>query len=178
MDQAKTLDAAERIAFNASSNGHYPDLAERAGTRVVGESIRLRTGEAPDFVDITERVERILADTGISQGFAVIFSKHTTAAVRVNENESCLKRDFAKVLERVAPCDAYYEHNDLTIRTENLVDNEDLNGHSHCIHMLMGASETVPVINGRLALGRWQRIFLIELDKARDREVIVQCLGV
>jgi secondary thiamine-phosphate synthase enzyme len=97
--------------------------------------------------------------------------------VRINENETCLKRDMARVLERIAPCDEYYEHNDLEIRTENLTDDEDLNGHAHCIHMLMGASESIPVIDGKLTLGRWQRIFLIELDKARNREVLVQVIG-
>jgi secondary thiamine-phosphate synthase enzyme len=132
---------------------------------------------APDFVDLTDRVNEILDRTRVRNGFVVIFSKHTTAAVRINENETCLKRDMARVLERIAPCDEYYEHNDLEIRTENLTDDEDLNGHAHCIHMLMGASESIPVIDGKLTLGRWQRIFLIELDKARNREVLVQVIG-
>lgn len=176
MEETRLLDRAVEVRPETNGNGHFP----QAATGVAGvfcESIALRTSTAPDFVDLTERVEAILERTRIRNGFVVVFSKHTTAAVRINENETCLKRDMTRVLERIAPCEEYYEHNDLEIRTENLTDDEDLNGHSHCIHMLMGASESIPVINGKLTLGRWQRIFLIELDKARDREVLVQVIG-
>lgn len=175
MEETRLLDRGVETRPETNGNGHFPQVGSAAG--VFSESIAVRTSAAPDFVDLTERVEAILERTHIRNGFVVVFSKHTTAAVRINENETCLKRDMARVLERIAPCEEYYEHNDLEIRTENLTDDEDLNGHSHCIHMLMGASESIPVVNGKLTLGRWQRIFLIELDKAREREVLVQVLG-
>jgi secondary thiamine-phosphate synthase enzyme len=175
MEETRLLDRPLEMRPETNGNGHFPQVAGSAG--IFCESISLRTASAPDFVDLTERVEDILERTRIRNGFVVVFSKHTTAAVRINENETCLKRDMARVLERIAPRQEYYEHNDLEIRTENLTDDEDLNGHAHCIHMLMGASESIPVVNGKLTLGRWQRIFLIELDKARDREVLVQVVG-
>jgi secondary thiamine-phosphate synthase enzyme len=175
MEETRLLDRAVEVRQEMNGNGHFPLAAGATG--VFCESIAVRTSMAPDFVDLTDRVNEILDRTRVRNGFVVIFSKHTTAAVRINENETCLKRDMARVLERIAPCDEYYEHNDLEIRTENLTDDEDLNGHAHCIHMLMGASESIPVIDGKLTLGRWQRIFLIELDKARNREVLVQVIG-
>ena len=175
MEETRLLDRGVETRPETNGNGHFPQVSGAAG--VFSESIAVRTSAAPDFVDLTEQVEAILDRTRVLHGFVVVFSKHTTAAVRINENETCLKRDMTRVLERIAPCDEYYEHNDLGIRTENLTDDEDLNGHSHCIHMLMGASESIPVVNGKLTLGRWQRIFLIELDKARDREVLVQVIG-
>ena len=82
------------------------------------------------------------------------------------------------MLARIAPAGVYYRHNDLTIRTVNLVEDEDLNGHAHCQHLLMGASESIPCADGEMLLGRWQRIFLIELDCPRQREVIVQAVGI
>jgi secondary thiamine-phosphate synthase enzyme len=81
------------------------------------------------------------------------------------------------MLARIAPTGVYYRHNDISIRTINLVEQEEKNGHAHCQHLLMGASETVPCENGRLLLGHWQRVFLIELDCGRNREVIVQVVG-
>lgn len=175
MEEARLVEAP--IApITENGNGRHP-AATAPGLRVVSETIALQTPKAPGFCDLTSRVQDILTQSAVSHGTLTIFSRHTTAAVRINEDESCLKRDMARFLERLAPCDTYYEHNDLEIRTENLTEDEDLNGHSHCIHMLMGASETIPVINGRLSLGRWQRIFLIELDKPRQRQVVVQVMG-
>ena len=84
----------------------------------------------------------------------------------------------AACLERLAPEDLPYLHNDFRVRTVNMTPNERPNGHSHCRHLFLGASETVPIVAGRLALGRWQRIFVIELDHPRQREVHVQVLGV
>lgn len=178
MDEARVLAVEDRYQVNGNGNGHHPQQSPFGGARVVTECIPIVTAEAPDFVDLTAEIEEIVNRTGVLHGFVTVFSKHTTAAVRINENETCLKRDMAKVLERIAPCGTYYEHNDLEIRTENLTEDEDMNGHSHCLQMLMGTSESIPVIGGKLGLGRWQRVFLIELDKPRNREVVVQVLGI
>jgi secondary thiamine-phosphate synthase enzyme len=140
-------------------------------------SLHIRTGGSPQFIDITDQVEELLRRSGVRTGFAVIFSRHTTAAIRINESEPQLLRDMELMLERVAPRDSYYHHNDLSIRTVNLTEEEDANGHAHCRHFLMGASEAVPVIDGRLHFGRWQRLFLVELDRPREREVVIQFVG-
>lgn len=144
----------------------------------VAGSIRLTTGEAPDFIDITDHVAQIVADAHVAMGMVIVFTKHTTTAIVLNENESGLRKDVAAFLERMAPKAMYYAHNDMDIRTENIVPDESPNGHSHAQSMVLGSTQLVPVIMGTMALGTWQRIFLIELDHPRDREVVVQVWGV
>ncbi|GAB4311920.1 MAG: secondary thiamine-phosphate synthase enzyme YjbQ [Candidatus Bipolaricaulota bacterium] len=135
------------------------------------------TDRAPQFIDITDEVERLVGESGVRNGFALIFCRHTTAAVRVNENEPLLIADMEEFLKRVAPRELYYRHNDFTIRTHNMTPDECPNAHAHCQHLLLGASEAIPIEEGRLVLGRWQRLFLVELDRPREREVIVQAFG-
>ena len=132
---------------------------------------------APEFIDITDEVAAAVEASGIQDGTVTVFSRHTTAAVKINENEPLLLRDMARFLETSAPREAEYRHNDFVIRTANMTDDERPNGHSHCQHLLLGASETIPVMGGRLGLGRWQSIFLVELDRPREREVVIQVLG-
>lgn len=139
--------------------------------------ITVETEKAPQFIDLTEEVERAVAEAGVTEGLALIYSRHTTAAIRINENEPLLLHDMAEFLERVAPRECAYKHNDFSIRTANMTEDECPNGHAHCQHLLLGASEAVPILGGRLQLGRWQRIFLVELDRPRTREVLVQILG-
>jgi secondary thiamine-phosphate synthase enzyme len=167
-----------------SRNGEDGDVAEtlpppylQATTRCALETFRVRTERGPQFLDITDKVRDILQRTGIQTGFAIVFSRHTTAAIRINEAEPQLLYDIEGMLERIAPVSAYYRHNDLTVRTANLTEEEDANGHAHCRHLLMGASEAVPIVDGEFLLGRWQRLFLVELDQPREREVVVQLVG-
>ena len=84
---------------------------------------------------------------------------------------------MVRVLSRIAPAGDYYEHNDFSIRTVNMHDDEPANGHAHCQHLFLGASETVPIHEGAARLGQWQTLFLVELDHARPRGVFVQALG-
>src|SRR5215213_3104493 len=77
----------------------------------------------------------------------------TTAASRINENEPLLLRDMARTLRSLAPSNAYYEHNDFGRRTVNMNDDECANGHSHCQHLFLGTSETIPVIEGEPTIG-------------------------
>jgi len=107
----------------------------------------------------------------------VVYSKHTTAAIKINENEPLLMKDMERFLGRIASSEDYYHHNDFTLRTVNMTEDECPNGHAHCQHLLMSTSETIPIIDGELQLGRWQRVFLVELDRPRSREVIIQVLG-
>ena len=143
----------------------------------VCERLSYRSSRAPEFIDITDDVREVLARSGVRHGFVVVFSRHTTAAIRINEAEPLLLADMECMLARIAPPGVYYRHNDLSVRTVNLTEDEDLNGHAHCQHLLMGASEAVPCADGELLLGAWQRIFLVELDCPRQREVIVQVVG-
>ena len=139
--------------------------------------LKLNTQKAPEFIDITDWVCQCVAQSKISNGFAVVFSKHTTAAVRINENEPLLLEDMASFLERFCPRNGGYSHNDFNIRTVNMTPDESPNGHAHLQHLLLGTSETVPVIDGIMQFGRYQSIFFIELDHPRPREVMVQVVG-
>jgi secondary thiamine-phosphate synthase enzyme len=152
-------------------------LRQEAQATVTCESLELETTGAPEFHDITEDVNAIIADSGVSFGLATVFSRHTTAAIRINENEPLLLRDMARALRQLAPANAYYEHNDFGRRTVNMNEDECANGHSHCQHLLLASSETVPIVDGRASLGTYQRIFLVELDHPRLREVLVTVVG-
>jgi len=145
---------------------------------VLCEALIHTTTSAPEFIDITEEVQRIVFDSGARFGQVTIFSCHTTAAIRVNENEPLLLEDMARILHEIAPLHAEYEHNDFTRRTVNMEEDECANGHAHCQHLFLSTSETVPILEGRMPLGTWQRIFLVELDRPRERKVLVNVVGV
>jgi secondary thiamine-phosphate synthase enzyme len=129
----------------------------------------------PTFVDITEDVRAAVRRSGVTQGVVHVFSQHTTAAIRVNENEPLLMADFVRLLNRLAP-EGDYDHDDMTRRV-GVPPDERPNGHAHCRHLLLGGSETLPVVGGELVLGRWQSVFLIELDGGRPRNVTVHTMG-
>lgn len=144
-----------------------------------GEPARLtyQTAGAGEFIDITDDVSAVLSTSGVRRGVVTVYSAHTTAAIRVNEKEPLLLGDFRRFLTTIAPSgDGAYEHDDMSRRVGVPAD-EPRNGHAHCQHLLMGASETLPVSGGRLLLGRWQRLFLVELCSPREREVLVQVMG-
>jgi secondary thiamine-phosphate synthase enzyme len=139
--------------------------------------IRIATDHPTQFIDLTERLEALVAQSGIRFGFVNIQSLHTTAAIVVNEHEPLLLTDFADVLERSVPANATYHHDDVARRTVNRTADERVNGHAHCRTLLLGFSAGINVTYGRLHLGAWQRVFLVELDGPRDREVSVLILG-
>jgi secondary thiamine-phosphate synthase enzyme len=158
---------------------HEP-VASASGkeARAYCEALLTTTGGAPDFIDITDEVREVVARAGVRAGQVTIFSTHTTAAIKVNENEPLLLQDMARILHEIAPLHANYEHNDFSRRTVNIEDGECKNGHAHCQHLFLSTSETVPVIDGALAIGQWQRVFLVELDQPRQRRVLVNVVGV
>ena len=154
-----------------------PSIEPGAGFACWSESIELLTTAAPEFIDMTEQVERMIARSSVSDGLAVVFSRHTTAAITLNELEPLLLEDMAEFLERTAPRHHPYRHNDFSVRTVNMTPDESPNGHAHCLQLMLGASQTIPIRDGRLALGQWQRVFMVELDRGRPREAVVQAFG-
>lgn len=147
------------------------------GLTLWAETLDLRTQRAREFVDLTDRVAGVVSRSAVGQGWVSVFSKHTTAAVVINENEPLLLDDLGGLLERLAATSLDYGHNDLGRRTGPLDAEECANGHSHCQHLLLGSSEQIPISQGKMDLGRWQRVFLLELDHARERQVVVQVFG-
>ena len=139
--------------------------------------LQLETKEAPEFIDITDWVCQCVAQSKVANGFVIVYSKHTTAAVKINENEPLLLQDMVAFLEKISPRNGGYQHNDFSIRTVNMTADESPNGHAHLQHLLLGTSETVPLIDGVMQFGRYQSVFFIELDHPRSREVMVQVVG-
>jgi secondary thiamine-phosphate synthase enzyme len=147
------------------------------GFQVAARGISLHTDEPMQFIDITPDVEAFVRDSGVRNGVVVVYAAHTTAGIAINEAEPLLLGDMRRLLEQFAPRGAAYQHDDLSIRTVNLEPNERANGHAHCQRLLIGASESIPVVEGVVQLGRWQRIFFVELDGPRPREIRLQALG-
>ena len=139
--------------------------------------LHLDTEKAPQFIDITEWVSECVAKSKVFNGFVVVYSKHTTAAVKINENEPLLVKDMENFLEQFSPRHGCYQHNDFSIRTVNMTPDEAPNGHAHIQHLLMGTSETIPLVDGGMQFGTYQSVFFIELDHPRPREVMLQVVG-
>jgi secondary thiamine-phosphate synthase enzyme len=157
---------------------HRHSIVRREATSMVlSESLEIETTGAPGFHDITDEINAIVEQSGVQSGQVTVFSCHTTAAIRINENEPLLLRDLGRTLRQIAPSNAYYEHNDFGRRVVNMNPDECANGHAHCQHLFLSTSETIPVIGGRSALGTYQRVFLIELDHPRLRQVLITVVG-
>lgn len=152
-------------------------VRQESTTLVSCEALEIETTGSPGFHDITDDIFAIVADSGISYGHVTVFSCHTTAAIRINENEPLLLRDMARTLRQIAPSDSYYEHNDFGRRTVNMNPDECANGHSHCQHLFLSTSETIPILDGKPVLGSYQSVFLIELDHPKVRQVLVTVVG-
>ncbi len=145
--------------------------------KIVNKTIEHQTKDEFDFIDITEEVKECVKKSQIKNGLVNIQILHTSAALIVNENEPLLIEDFKNNLKQTAPYNLNYQHNDLKRRTINICPDECMNGHSHCkaIHLLVNV--TLNLINGKLQLGQWQRIMLIELDQAKSRKIQIQIIG-
>jgi secondary thiamine-phosphate synthase enzyme len=139
--------------------------------------LHVSTKTAIEFVDITERIAALAANAHVHTGIVNIQSLHTTAAVVLNEHEPLLLADFARLLERTAPAAGRYAHADFTARTVNLVPDERRNGHAHCRALLLSPSVCLNIVDGELQLGRWQRIFFVDLDGPQPRDLSVLILG-
>lgn len=145
------------------------------------ENHDLATEGCGQFIDITDDVLAAVARSEVRNGTVVVYSPHTTCAVVINEHESGFMEDFVEFLDELAPSDGrYYRHDDLSVRTEGIEeDTADFpNGHSHLrAALLSSTSQAIPIVDGNTMLGRWQKIFFCELDRARPRKVFVQVTG-
>jgi len=141
------------------------------------KTIEIKSKEQFDIVDLTDEITSFAKEGEIKNGLVNIQSLHTTAVVLVQENEPLLLEDIKKCLERIAPQNIDYNHDDFGRRTVNMCDDECRNGHSHCKAVCLPASVTLNLIDGQMQLGTWQRIMFIELDKSRDRKIQIQILG-
>jgi secondary thiamine-phosphate synthase enzyme len=135
-------------------------------------TISLKTERARQFIDLTNDILDSIDSSGIEDGMVVVASQHTTASIVVNEHEPELLKDLNRFLSHLAPDGENYHHNAVPC-----LPGEHPNGHAHCQALLLSSSATIPIAGGRALLGRYQRVFLVELDCARPRSVTVCLLG-
>jgi secondary thiamine-phosphate synthase enzyme len=148
--------------------------------KMLFENHSFSTTRCAEFVDVTADLRDMVDRSGVTNGMAVVYSPHTTCAIVINERESGFISDFEELIQSLVPEHRQYRHDDMALRTENLEDDDhDVpNGHAHLKQgLLASASQTIPIVDGTLMLGRWQRVFFLELDRARDRRVFMQVLG-
>ncbi len=132
---------------------------------VINKSLKIDSNENFQIIDITSDIkiifDEINNDNVLSNGILNIFTKHSTSAIVINENEKGLLGDFEFILEDLVQDKNNYSH--------DLIDN---NASSHLKSFLLGSSETIPIVNGKIDLGTWQSIFFIELDGPRRNRTI------
>ncbi len=133
------------------------------------DSIRLKTRGHSDMHDLTGEVERIVSESRIQRGLVTLFAPSSTSGLTTIEYEQGALDDLRQALERLAPSDADYRHN---------LAWGDGNGVAHLRAALVGASLTIPVLEGRPTLGTWQQVLYIDFDlRPRQRQIIVQVVG-
>jgi secondary thiamine-phosphate synthase enzyme len=131
--------------------------------------LRFSTEGDGDVIDLTEGVQSVLDSAGVESGIVSVFVPGSTAAVTAMEYEPGGVHDLRAALDRLVPAEGDYEHNRL---------NADTNSHAHIRAAIVGPSETVPVRAGRLELGTWQQLVLVDFDdRPRQRTVVVQVIG-
>ena len=134
------------------------------------EEITIKTRGNCDVIDITGRIRQAVEKSNIKDGAVIVFCLGSTAGITTTEYEPGLVNfDIAATFEKIAPANARYEHEETW---------HDDNGHAHVQAMLLGPSLNVPVIEGKLTLGTWQQIILVDFDtRARSRKVICQIIS-
>ena len=141
------------------------------------KTLSFQTKDEFDIIDITDEIKAFTKETGTKNGIINIQSLHTTATVFVNENEPELLKDFKNHLEKLAPKNGKYHHDNFDIRAVNMCKDECANGYAHCKALLLPTNICLNIKNNEIQLGLWQRAMFIELDRARERKIQVQVLG-
>jgi len=143
---------------------------------IVTKLIEIETNEGINIHNITPELEKIVGNTEVSNGQILVFSRHTTTALAINENEERLLEDIKTFLSQLVPASERYLHNDLHLR-KNIPEDEPINAHSHLMAMMLNNSEVIPIVDGKLGLGTYQSVLFFELDGARRRTILCQVWG-
>ena len=143
--------------------------------QIKNEIIEIQTEQGICIRNITPQIVKILEATAFKTGQVLVFSRHTTTALAINENEERLLEDIKRHLGKLVPESEKYLHNDLHLR--DVPPDEPINAHSHLMAMMLSTSEVIPVVDGQLALGTWQSVLFFDLDGPRKRTVSVQITG-
>jgi secondary thiamine-phosphate synthase enzyme len=139
-------------------------------------ALRLTSRTPTAFIDITDSLAQFVTATRIHAGTLCVQTRHTTTGLLLNEGEPQLLTDFETLFARVAPSTDAYAHDNLSLRRD-VASDEPRNGHAHCRAAMLPPSVTLNIVDGRLALGRWQRVLFVELDGPRERQVSALVMG-
>lgn len=154
-------------------------LAVSEEPRIRTEAFHFNTTARNEFWDLTEMTREVVARSGVRHGQVTVHTLHTTTTIVLNESETGFLNDFRRTIDLLVPAEGYYEHDDHALRTENLQEDEYLNGHAHIRQLLVGgASATIPVVDGEVLLGTWQKVLFAEFDQARERRVVFHAQGI
>ena len=137
--------------------------------KVESQIISVKTSAETDVIDLTSELRSLVENLSIRDGSVTLFIPGSTAALTTIEYETGAIRDLIKTIERMVPKDIYYEHNERW---------GDGNGYSHVRAALVGPSLHIPLIGGKLTLGMWQQVVLIDFDnRSRERKIVIQVTG-
>jgi len=131
------------------------------------EYITFNTKKRREYINITDRVEEVVSQSGIKEGMVLVSAMHITAGVFVNDAESGLLADIDEWLEKLAPFREDYRHH----RTG------ETNGDAHLKNLLIHHEVILPITNGKVDLGSWQQVFYAEFDGQRPKRLIIKAIG-
>jgi len=134
--------------------------------QILTEILELETSKRVQIIDITRNIDAALAESGLRKGLVNIYSKHSTSAIFINENESGLLEDYQNLIESLIPTGNNYKHNRI-----------DNNADSHLRSFIIGNNETIPFENGSMDLGTWQSVFFLDMDGPRNRRITITIMG-
>jgi secondary thiamine-phosphate synthase enzyme len=143
--------------------------------KIINQQLSIETTKGFNITDITDLLGNIIQELELIEGILTICSMHTTTAITINENEERLLQDLDGYFNRLVPEKDHYLHNDLHLR--DCPPDEPENAHSHIQAILIGQSVHVRVVDGKLALGKWQSVLFCEFDGPRERTVGIQFMG-
>lgn len=142
----------------------YCSAVVMSSFKVVNKSLSFSTKGEIDFVDLTDKVQKVVSESAIKNGVVHVFAPHATGIVILTENDYALLNDIKAFLEEIVPRSRAYKH--------------PSNAHSHLRSVLLPPDKTLPVINGRVKFGTWQSLLFVETDVyPRQRTVIMQVIG-
>ncbi len=134
--------------------------------QILTEIMELKTNNRVEIIDITRSVDAALAESRLRKGLVNIYSKHSTSAIFINENESGLLEDYLNLIDKLVPTDGTSRHDQI-----------DNNADSHLRSFIIGNNETVPFENGSMDLGTWQSVFFLDMDGPRNRKITITIMG-
>ena len=144
--------------------------------KILNKSLFLNTKKEFEIISITSLVNEFVKEAGITFGSIQVFSRHTTLSIKINENEKLLLNDFTKFMEETVDTNKEYEHDNIALRLDCPQDEpKNASGHLKCF--LLENSQTIPIIENEMQLGRYQDLLAIETSGPRNREIVLQIIG-